>query len=173
MLKASMDEKEIKLFPSKSKFFLYILGALIMSFVSFHTVVFGSVDLKIVGIMGIFFFGGGFILLLFRFVKPSPALILNRSGILDNSAIVSPGYLKWEEISRMKIINYRGKRFLGILPKDIEINLSKQNLLKRILYQINLSSFGVPYIIAEQNIPLKLEPLISLINKFHHMEIEA
>ncbi len=95
-----------------------------------------------------------------RLVRPTPALIINREGILDNASALSVGFLGWDEIAELNEYQFRDQTFLGIVPKNLDALLLKQPAWKRVAIRGNLSFGAAPVNIPQVMLPLKVSALI-------------
>lgn len=140
---------------------LYMLGALILViggfivlFMKYRTFIdieiFGTNILvfygfKLVGLIGIIFFGYIGIYYIKRSVEGTPLVIVNEEGITDNSSSTSVGFIAWENIENMYIKSTLGNKFIHLNLKtkiknrnyvDITLNstgISPENFLQQIL----------------------------------------
>lgn len=90
---------------------------------------------------------------LFRLCVPTPAVVVDDEGLLDNASITGAGMLRWEEISDVFAYEFKGQRMLGIVPVD-GVAFERLPRLKRLVLGIN-KHIGVPPF----NIPLKILPV--------------
>ena len=140
---------------------LYMLGALILViggfivlFMKYRTFIdmeiFGTSILvfygfKLVGLIGIIFFGYICIYYIKRGIEGTPLVIVNEEGITDNSSATSVGFIPWENIGNVYIKSTLGNKFIHLNLKtkiknsnyvDITLNstrISAENFLQQIL----------------------------------------
>ena len=120
---------------------------------------------------GIFYIGApmfGLLLIYvcYRLLKPTPSVIINREGIVDNASVFSAGMIRWEEIKSMFIYKYMGKPFLGIIPVDIETILARQSGIKRFLFRVNKGMTQAPFAIPEVGLPMSVAELLAKIQLY-------
>jgi len=63
---------------------------------------------------------GGFVINLYRLVKPVPRFIVNREGITDRASVLKVGLIRWEEIAEITVSREGWVTLLGIMVKDPE-----------------------------------------------------
>ncbi|HWN09983.1 MAG TPA: STM3941 family protein [Pyrinomonadaceae bacterium] len=108
----------------------------------------------------------GFIYSSYRLLKPTPAIIINREGIVDNASALGAGLIRWEEIQSMFIYDVMGNRLLGIIPVNLEAILARQSGLKRFFFNLGKSMQAAPFSIPEGGLPMKLEDLLARIQGY-------
>ena len=113
-----------------------------------------------VGIASIGFFGACGLYAVFRLVKPSPAVVINDRGIVDNASALSTGLTRWDEIEEIREYSYQNQVFLGIYPKDLEAWLAKRPAWKRSAIRANLLLGVAPANIPQVVLPMRVSELL-------------
>lgn len=85
-----------------------------------------------------------FIFSLRKLFSKSPGLVINRTGIIDNTTGLATGIIPWGNINRMFITQHRSVQFLTIEVHDPEHYLQQGNILSRIFKRINHTFFRSP-----------------------------
>lgn len=99
-----------------------------------------------------------------RLMRPFPALIIHSSGVFDNASALSAGFLRWEEISGVRITTLNGQRSLAIAVKDVDALLGRQPAFKAKIMKINIGILGAAVNIPN-TLPISLEELMQTIQQ--------
>ncbi len=138
----AIDEKRIEL--SKVKVLLLTLGSLAFVALGAWLISLDSAAIAAqshrsplyvhgIGLASIIFFGLTGISSFKKLFDTRPGLVLNSSGIVDNSSAVAAGFVPWAEISGAEAIQIRRQRILAIKLKDPQKYIERGNKLKQIL----------------------------------------
>lgn len=162
---AQLTPDAFVIYPSRAKllFFALVGGAFFAGCFGLWND--GRIKYQIVAVLGWVMCGLVVWFCIKRLVKPAPALILNQSGIFDNSSGVSGYFLHWEEIDSIFISSIRRQRFLAIRLKAPELFLSRQSAMKAAAMRMNIKLVGAPVNISANTLPLKLEELMAVIQQ--------
>ena len=98
-----------------------------------------------------------------RLIRPEPAIVINRQGIVDNASLVSVGFIPWDNILEIQETQYNSSVFLGIVPKNLDALLAQQPAWKRMLIRANKFLTGFPVAIPQTVLPLTVSDLLSWI----------
>lgn len=96
-----------------------------------------------------------------------PGLLLNGSGIVDNSSAAAPVYIPWSEIKGTRIFKFKSQKFLVILVKDPQKYINRGNALKRYMNNANYKMCGSPITIATNFLKTNLPELTEIFDKYH------
>jgi len=99
---------------------------------------------QLIGAISILFFGAASFYILFRLVKPKPAVILRDDGIIDQASGLAAGFIPWSEITSVHIATMHYQRFLCLVPSHPDLVLAQQSAAKRALMQANIGLVGTP-----------------------------
>lgn len=114
----------------------------------------------LVGALG--FWGGT---LMYRIVRPSPAIIVREDGIVDNASFIysGVGFIPWAQIAAVGVRNYAtapisvwSRKFLIIIPvnaQEFEYALPKSVRLQRLVTRWNLWSSPMGIFIPQFMLP--------------------
>jgi hypothetical protein len=160
-----MDSDTI-IYHSKKRLVLFSLGSIVFVILGFWlTTASDEGQLgKLIGWSSIIFFGFGLGYLIFRFVKPTPALIISSKGIYDRASGASAGLIEWQEIKEVRAFTFMDQKLLGIFVIDPETVIRRQSILKRQILRVNSALVGTPVSIPLSMLSTKLEELESLIH---------
>tara|TARA_R110002051_G_C8491123_1_gene463209 strand:- start:110 stop:655 length:546 start_codon:yes stop_codon:yes gene_type:complete len=167
---------EIKIPLSKYKIILLFLGALIfLSFgiwvaidpEKFVTIVFrNTYFIRIAGIASIAFFGVCAIFIFRKLFDKKYGLIIDKNGITDNSNATSIGFVKWTDISGIRVVQEFSQKFIMIdvsNPEDY-IELKKSGIGKMAM-KANYTKYGSPISITANALKLDFAELKAIIEK--------
>jgi hypothetical protein len=80
----------------------------------FDNILFNTVITVSAGILAIIFFLFAFILLYKKFIDKKPGLVIDDTGITDNCSVSIAKHIKWENIIKIKNINWFIVQFISI-----------------------------------------------------------
>ncbi len=132
------------IYPSRGKLLLLTAGGAMFVVLGFFLLRSTDVEERLAGIAGIAFFGLCMLYAIWRLLRPTPALIIHSSGILDNASGLSAGFLRWDEISGIFVASIRNQRFLAISLKDADAFLGRQSGLKAKMMKANVRRLALP-----------------------------
>ncbi len=112
-------------------------------------------------------FGVALIFICFRLLRPSPAVIINRAGILDNASIFGAGFIHWHEIKTMFVYRVIDQAVLGIIPFDSNVIIARQSPIKRCFFRMLKSApTAAPFAIPGGMLPISAEELLAKIHRY-------
>jgi amino acid permease len=167
-----MEKERVEIKRSKTKSVLSFLGCTAFVVVSTWLIIYGDQYERlnvwiprIVGSMGLIFFGvcGAFIFK--KFFDDKPGLVVDRDGILDNSSAVSGQLIPWDMIKGIRKTNFLGTGFVLIdldNPQNF-INEAKSNVTKRLMWG-NYKTTGTPTSLSSVALTCSFDELYDLIN---------
>jgi hypothetical protein len=120
---------------------------------------------KAVGILGIIFFGGTGIFAIKKLFDKSLGLIISEEGIFENTNALSIGFISWDNITAIKIIQIKSTKILLIFVKNPQLYLDNVSGFKKFLMKSNHSMYGTPLSITSVTIKLKFNELEQIINQ--------
>jgi hypothetical protein len=100
-------------------------------------------------------------------LSQSPGLVINRTGIIDNTTGISAGKIPWENISNIHVTQHRSVQFLTIEVYDPEQYLRQGNLLVRILKRLNYIFFRSPIHISANVLDLSFNEMMETVQRYH------
>ena len=170
-------KERIEIPLSKKKIYFAILGCLLFVIAGiwlfFNTSLYLEFPLRLfrnpmiikgVGILSILFFGTIGILQIKKIFDKKAGLIIDSSGITDNSNATSVGLIEWNDISDIKTKKIMSTKFLLINITNPEKYIGKaKNGMKAKLMRSNMKMYGTPLSITSNTLKYdfgKLEQLI-------------
>lgn len=106
-----------------------VLSGVIMLLSSLILLLFGKHEssgiLIVVGVLGCMFFGISTLVALYRATKNKPLLTLTMDGIIDTSSVSGVGFISYEDIESVEIVNIFGQRVIGVTPKNKNAYVNK------------------------------------------------
>ncbi len=159
--------KEIKIPISKKKTFLGFLGALGFVLLGFWLFSLEDADLwmKFWAVVDVIFFGFCFLFLLYKLFDQKPGLIINNQGILDQSSAVAAGFIRWDNIVDIAVVEIYGQEILTINVKNKEEILMNQPDLKRKTMSLNAKWFESPVQISTSMLVCDVDELVQIIQE--------
>jgi hypothetical protein len=128
---------------------------------------------SLVGLTTIIFFGAGGAYALFRIKKPTPAVIVDQNGILDNASAVGVGFIAWGEIDELREYRFLKQVFLGIVPKNGEDLLRRLPAWKRVLIRANRLTGTPPINIPQSMLTMSVPQLMREMEKRSGVRADA
>lgn len=162
--------KEIKIQLNKTKISLLFLGsigfvALCFWLIHVSETLDNPLEVKIISVIGIIFFGLCGIYAFAKLFDKKPGLVINDEGIIDNSTAVCAGLIKWENITNIKITEVYNQKFLTIEVNNSDEIMSKQQGLKKIFMNLNKNIFSSPVQISSNALKCNFQDLFNLIKE--------
>jgi hypothetical protein len=120
-----------------------------------------KIFVTIIGASCILFFGLGFIIFLLKLLGfKKYKLIIDDTGITDNSNKGSIGHIPWSDIKEVKINSVVNQKFLTIVVNNPDDYINKQRTLaKRKGMQADFNRTGSPINISTKVLSTKLDKL--------------
>ena len=102
------------------------------------------------GVASILFFGFCGVVIIKKLRDKSPGLIIDKTGIIDNSSGIPAGHIPWKDIVQIKSIKVFTQNFLIIIVRhpDIYINRQTKPALRKAV-EFNYKNYGSPISISE------------------------
>lgn len=95
-----------------------------------------------------------------------PTLVIDETGLIDNSSMNSSGRIEWKDIKNIEIRNGVNMRFLCIDLYDEEKTLSNFNAIKKLLMKSNKKKLKTICAIPEISLNDNLEEILRELNTF-------
>jgi hypothetical protein len=176
---SNTNTNTLVIYPSKIKATLVFLGAAgFVIFGMWFACSESRADASIKNVIMIIYIGIPFFSLcglyaMFRLVRKTPALLIDSTGITDSASACSVGYLSWNEIDFLLRYEYRGQEMLGIFPKNLNVFLLQQNLIKRLIIKANLSLGCAPANIPQIMLPITIKELLIHLHTRHGVLVRS
>lgn len=127
------------------------------------------VKMVIAGYASILFFGLCSFLLIRKLPDNRPGLILDNSGLTDNSSGISAGQIAWTDVANISVIEIHKQKLIKIHVKNPQEYISKQtNAFKRKLMEMNNNMYGTPFSISANGLKISFDELLKVLtDKFN------
>ena len=170
------SEKIIRL--SKTKIKLLIIGSLIFVGIgiwilqaSVSSVIFPYAFDKpllgrIIGWVSTLFFGLTGAIGLTKYFDEKPGVILNSSGITDNSSGISAGFVPWSEVIGFGVFEINRQKMLVVLLKNPDKYIEVGNWFRRALIKANSKLTGSPIVIVSNSLKMNFDELLKTCNDY-------
>ena len=123
-------------------------------------------DALIVGWAGVLFFGLCFAVILLRFLRSGPQVMVNEIGI-DDRRRKGWGLMRWSDITEIWVGRMYSQKFLCVEVRDADVLVSQRSSLSRKLTKFN-QSLGFPAVtISFSGLSPSLQEVLAYI-KTHH-----
>lgn len=177
MIKTSTAQR-IEIPLNKSKIVLMLVGSIALVGVGLWFVIspptirnsyWGDpTKLAIVGYASIVFFGFLAFIFLRKLPDQKPGLIIDETGLTDNSGGLSAGTIPWADIEDISVLEIHKNKMIMIYVKDPQEYINRQsNVIKRKLMHMNNNSYGTPISITTNGLKTSFDDLFGLlIRKF-------
>lgn len=115
--------------------------------------------MRVVGVLGVLFFGACSVIGFVRLLSPRPALLLTADGIHETSMICNLGTVAWEDITGFSYWETHHQRALCLYLRDPEKYIARLSPALQKLARANIGLAGTPLTIMQSNISIPLEAL--------------
>jgi hypothetical protein len=168
--------EDIVIFAKKTRLLSMAIGCLVFEAFFIYYFIYGLPEgrapfqslVPAASVIGAPMFGVVLIYICFRLLRPSPAVVINRAGILDQASIFSAGFIHWHEIKTMYVYRVIDKPMLGIIPFDNDVIIARQSPVKKFFFRIHKSALvGPPISIPGVVLPMSPEELLAMIHRYH------
>lgn len=161
---------------SKSKLLALLAGSLLFVLISAWMMIYrqgadatNHTFMLALGIIGILVFGICAVFIVNKLRDQRPGLIIDETGITDNTSGVAAGPVAWNEILEIRSILVSSQRLIMIMVSDPEQILEREtNRFKRSIMKMNYSLCGSPVCITANTLKIEFDSLFSLLND--HLE---
>jgi len=158
----------VVIYSSRAKLLPLVLGAsvfLALSLLLWKALVISNQA----GLTACVFFGAGLGLGLVMWFRKRPALIINSTGIFDQSSTLTGYAVLWDEADAIYVsstaLEGSKLRFLSIRLKDPEAFIRRQEPVRAMLMKANVSQLGAPVAISAMILSVSLEELVTIIRQ--------
>ena len=174
-----MTEK-IEIALSKDKLVLMLIGALTFVIIGIWLVVapptinnlfFGNpTRLLIIGIVAIVFFGLCAVYIARKIPDNKPGLIIDKTGLTDNSSGVAAGQILWSDIENISVLEIHRQKLIMLVVKNPQDYIDKQTSgFKRKMMQMNFNMYGTPLSITSNSLKINFDELLKILD-YHFQE---
>lgn len=166
----TVDQRIIAL--SKSKMALLLLGACGFVALGLWMLQLGPEDarsmrvsltfVRAIGLASVVFFGLCGLVGLKKMFETQPGLVLNSTGLIDNSSGVSAGLVPWTDVAGFGIFQGHNTRTLVIQVFDTDKYANRGNVIQRALKKANVRLCGSPVAISSNALKIDFDELLRL-----------
>ena len=170
----NQDEDEIVVQSNFDKTILHLLGCILFvvvgyyllnNYESFNSKRYSPLLIKFISVVCIFFFGLiGFFHFL-RLIKSSSAIIINKSGLTNNTILGKGIHIPWDEIKGIKLSKVYNTKFIFIEVQNPGILIQNAWPLRRIILSLNNKHYGTPIFIATNTLAQKPESVLKILKE--------
>ncbi len=122
--------------------------------------------IKVIGIIGVCFFGPSLILIVYKFFDSRPGLIINQAGIIDNSNSANIGLIEWKDIKGFEKIKILSTKILIVYVKQPNKYIARaNNFIARKSMQRTYEKYGSPISLASSPLKINFEELEKIITE--------
>ena len=119
---------------------------------------------SIVGVAAILIFGVLAFYALRKLPDNKPGLIMDESGLTDNSSAVSAGHILWTDINDLSVMTIQKQHFILLHVKNPQDYIGRQTgAFKRKMMQLNFKMYGSPLTISSNGLKITFDELHQLI----------
>ena len=170
------SEQPIKIPISKKKLFLMLVGALAFVACGLWFIISppiitnshwgNSTKLALVGFVSIIFFGLCAFFLIRKLLDNKPGLIIDQTGLTDNSSGVSAGHILWLDIEDISVIEIHRQKLILLKVRNPQEYIDKQaSDFKRKMMQMHYKLYGTPLSITSNGLKISFEELLSTLTE--------
>ena len=167
------DPIEIPL--SKKKLLLMLAGSVGFILIGFWFIIdppkisnpyFGDPTLLLLlGIVSILFFGICAVYIARKLPDNKAGLIIDSSGLIDNSSGVSAGRILWSDIQDISVIEIHRQKLIMLQVKNPQDYIDRQkSRFKRKMMQMNFNMYGTPLSITSNSLKIEFNELINILH---------
>ncbi|MEO6522846.1 MAG: STM3941 family protein [Mucilaginibacter sp.] len=161
---AHINHTEIQL--KKAKLILLLLSAVIFTAIGLWFLLMqNDVQIyKILGVISILFFGFVASVIARKLQDDTPGLIIDDSGIMDNSNAFATGLIIWRDIKSVFVVEIGRQKFIMVEVYNPEEYIERQHhYLQKKAMQYNLKTYGSPVSITGNGLKCTFDNLYKLI----------
>ena len=164
--------QRIEIALSKKKIILMLIGALAFVAIGLWFVIspptisnsyWGNpTKMAIAGYSSIVFFGLCAFVLIKKLPDNKPGLIIDQTGLTDNSSGVSAGQILWTDIENISVIEIHSQKLIMLQVTNPQDYIDKQtSSFKRKMMQLNYKMYGTPLSITSNGLKISFDELLS------------
>jgi hypothetical protein len=122
--------------------------------------------MKMVGYASIIFFGGCAFIFIRKLPDGKPGLIIDDSGLTDNSSGLSDGQILWSDIEKVSVIEISGQRIIMLKTKNPQDYINRQtSLFVRKGMELNNRLYGTPLSLTANGLKISFDDLLATVTK--------
>lgn len=102
-----------------------------------------------------------------RLFDPTPGLVLDAEGLIDNSNVLGAGRVRWDEITEIRVTKSGPQRFLTVLVDDPRKFIDRGRSMRRKIYEANYRKAGSPVNVTGRTLAIPFEELVARTSEFY------
>jgi len=169
----SVTTDRLVIYPSRVKMALVLLGAIALVLVCLWAAKTGFWDAILAACIGVPFFGACGLYAAYRLIRRRPSFEMDSMGIIDTGSAIGVGRVFWEDIDHVYLYMYHRQWLLGIVPRDLEGFLSRQNSFRRSVIQLNLRLGCAPVNVSGVQLPMSVAEFAELLHTRHGVRVKS
>lgn len=176
---SSTHADRLVIYPSRAKMSLVLLGSIafvvIGIWIGTPGVARGVPIWKVViaSYIGVPFFAVCGLYAAYWLSSHRPALEIDSTGITDAASALGAGRLSWDEVDHVVLYKYSGQAMLGIVPRSLDIFLSRQHAVRRCLTKLNLALGCAPINVPQVGLRMSVAELADLLHTRYGVRVEG
>lgn len=124
--------------------------------------------IQVTGVIGLIIFGPILIIFTIKTFDKTPALIINKHGIINNTNLNNIGPIKWHDIKTIKRSKYKSTERIAIILNSPEKYLKQNNnRYKKMISKSNMKHQDIPIIINTEFLLSSQKDIIAQIKNEH------
>jgi hypothetical protein len=176
---SSERSDRLVIYPSRLKTLLVLVGAIAFVVVGIWIATPGVArgvavwKVVIASYVGVPFFTACGLYAAYRLARHRPAVEIDSTGITDAASALGAGRLTWDEVDHVVLYKYSGQSMLGIVPRDLDIFLSRQHAVRRFLTKLNLALGCAPVNVPQVALRMNVAELADLLHTRYGVRVEG
>lgn len=127
---------------------------------------FGIIAIETMGILTLLIFGTFLLLMIQRLRNKKPGLVINDTGLTDNSSAIPAGFIPWNDITNIIEIEVSRTRMLLIKVKTPGVYMTRHTgFFKRKAVEYNYKTYGTPICISSRTLQYPFDELKTLLQQ--------
>ena len=122
--------------------------------------------MKLAGYASMIFFGTCAVFIIRKLPSDKPGLIINDTGLTDNSSGLPAGQILWSDIEKVSVIEIYDQRIIMLHAKNPQDYIDRQtSLFVRKGMELNNRLYGTPLSLTANGLKMSFDDLLTLITK--------
>jgi hypothetical protein len=170
-----LTAQRIEIPLSKSKLVLMLLGSFTFIAIGFWFIIVpptpsnsfwgSSIKIAVVSYASILFFGICAFFIIRKIGNNKPGLIIDETGLIDNSSGVSIGRISWSEIEDIFVVEINRQKLIMLQVRNPEEHIARNSGFKRKMMQMNYKTYGSPLSITSNGLKISFKELHTILIK--------
>lgn len=130
--------------------------------------------MQIIGYISSIFFGVCAFYIARKLFDNKPGIIIDSTGITDNSGSVSAGQILWSDIEDISVLEVNRQKFITLKVKNPQDYINRQrSAIKRKMMEINYNMCGTPITISAGSLKTTFDKLLELVQENYRKHSRA